>query len=274
MLVENGASRYHVQRLVAQTAAYRLYLCSQNGEERGALLQIATDEGRNGELDRAAYTLDMLFAHAQELEARFERVKKDPTAMLKYELCFPELVESFVDPNQGNRRVNILRFRKVKDPRQMVPLVNIVKQDRRRVDLRTSVWIMGRLLKLLGFAHGLGITVNKLTPGNILIYPKRHYVVVFNWADATRSPDGIVQTAEARQEIKEAARSVLFVLGQTSDGTVPNDGTDEFAPYTDHLLELAREGAYSAESAHDDFYKFVDGLWPRGYYPFTSMPLQ
>ncbi len=275
MILGNGSRQYHIDDpandLVAKTDSYRLYLCSLNGGvEKTHLLQIATEVAHNGDLDRAAYFLGVLGQHAENLEKEYACIKTDPNDMLNYQLCFPELVDSFVPEGQGDRRVNVLGFRSVDDVRQMVPLHNIVQRDHRRVDLRTSVWIMGKLLKILTFAHDAGMAVHDLSLGNILIEPERHYVVVFNWAAAEKHSEG-VSGLMVREEIRGGAQSVIEVLGGSDTETIPNDGDEQYERYADHLLELAHNGNRNADSAHRAFYALVDELWPRGYHPFTSL---
>jgi hypothetical protein len=272
VIVEHGARRYNVGEMVAKMAAYRLYLCTVEGDEHRRLFQVATAVDNNGVLDRTAYLLGLLLEQAEKLETEYREVKGEPEAKLNYQLLFPELIDSFELPEQGGRRANVLGFRNVSDTRQMVPLSNLVRKDRHRVDLKTSAWIMGRLLKLLAFAHGQGITVRDVTPRNVLIEPDRHSVVVFDWGRAQQYPDG-VPTLDVREDILGAARTVIDVLGGTVETGFPNDGTDAFAPYAERLTALARNGERDADQAHREFYELVDGLWPRAYHPFTSFPL-
>lgn len=272
VIVEHGSCRYTVGAMVAKMAAYRLYLCAIAGGERQCLFQIASTIERNGVLDRMAYLLGILLEHAEKLEAEYHESQDNPEAKLNYQLLFPELIDSFEFAEQGGRRVNVLGFRNVNDTRQMVPLSNLVRKDRHRVDLKTSVWIMGRLLKVLSFAHGRGIAVGDMSSRNVLIEPDHHSVVVFDWGGAQKFPDG-VPTLNVRTDIMGAARTVIEVLGGSVETGFPNDGTDAFAPYAERLTALARYGERDSDQAHREFYGLVDGLWPRAYHPFTSFPL-
>jgi hypothetical protein len=276
MILEHGSKQYHVgdldTDLVAETASHRLYLCSQNGGRPQNLLQVATDLAHNGELDRASYILEILLHHAEELESEYARVKTDPKDMLNYQLCFPDLADSFVPADQGDRRVNILGFRGVDDVRSMVPLYNIVHRDKRRVDLRTSVWIAGKLLKTLVFAHDASISVGDISLGNVLIQPDQHYVVVFDWANARQHTDGISQDV-VRDEIRSAATTIIEILGGMDEHSVPDDDGEQYERYNAHLAALASNGARTVEEAHRMFYTLADDLWPREFYPFTTLPL-
>lgn len=273
MILENGPHRYDIGDCVARMAAFRLYLCSVQGEsEPGCLMQIATTVEQNGLLDRAAYMLHLLLEQAEQIELEYVAVRTDPKDKLHYDSCFPQALDSFVAPNQGGRRVNILGFRKITDVRSLVPLSNVIRRDHRRVDLRTSVWIMGRLLKLMTFVHGEGITIGNLKADNILIEPERHRVVVFDWSTARQHPDGVL-SADVRADITQAAHAVIEVLGGSEGTGIPHDGTDACTPYSEHLMTLASQGARRTDVAHRAFYELVDGFWARGYYPFTTLPV-
>lgn len=271
MIITNNGSSYEVGKKVAETERYRLYLCRPSGTTVDHLLQVASTVEYNGALDRASYILEKLLCEAERVEEEYARVKPNPSHFLNNQLSFPEIVDTFVPADQGGRRVNILRFRGVDDVRRLVPLQNLVHRDRLRVDLRTSIWIMGKLLKVLTFVHNEGITVGDWSLGNILIEPDLHYVVIFNWADAQLKSDGVPRDT-VREEIRSATRCAIEALGGTPEGGIPDDGDTQHASYQKHLVELAVQGDSSALTAHQAFYALVDSLWPRGYHPFTAYP--
>lgn len=270
MIIKSPTNQYNVGKQVGNTSKYRLYLCNEKGTEHQCLLQIAADATLNGELERAAYILEELKRKSDELEVEYSTVKKDQEVFLNYDLGFPELMDSFICQEQGGRRINILAFRNVEDVSSMVPLINITAKDRQRVDLRTSAWIMGKLLKLLVFAHSQGISVGLLGGSNILIEPDEHYVLIFDWSVA-RTHSEAVPAETRREEISQAAQAVITVIGGNLEtGVFPGDGEKGFKPYTEHLLRLARGCESNAERAHKNFYELIDSLWKREFYPFTT----
>ena len=267
--IRNDFHLYQVGKQVAETGTYRLYLCRDEAGSQ-CLLQIALATANNGGLQRTAYVLKELERYADELEEEYARVKKDPEAMLNYKLGFPELVDSFVSQEQGARHINILAFRNVGDVRSMVPLSNITAKDRLRVDEHTSAWIMGKLLKLLVFAFSEGFSI-EATGNNVLIEPKLHYVLIFDWSTAQVFPEAVPRETQSLQ-ISKAAQAVVVVLGgELETGTFPDNSTKA---YTDFVLHLARGGMRDAEQAHKEFYALVDALWERKYHPFTTKPLR
>jgi len=272
MIVEGKAGRYEVGEQVGEADEYRLYLCTQESETRQRLLQVATTVQYNGELDRAAYFLRDLTERAERVERAYDEVKTDPRAVLNYQLGFPELIDSFRCDAQGERWINVLAFRCVDEVSSMVPLINITQKDRKRVDLRTSAWIMGKLLKLLVFVHSESVTVGKIRDGNIVIEPDKHYVLVFDWSGAQSHREPITRE-ERQREVTLAARAVVAVLGgDVEEGFIP-DVADEQREYSNYLLRLVQGGESDAQRAHLRFYEIVDQLWEREKYPFTTYPL-
>ncbi|OGF35029.1 hypothetical protein A2482_03885 [Candidatus Falkowbacteria bacterium RIFOXYC2_FULL_48_21] len=281
MIITSEKGRYEVGKLVGKAEAYHLYVCQRDGSDQEYLLQIATELIHGGALERTALFLKTLNDKANELEELYATTKEKPEEMLNYGLGFPELVESFICPEQGSRRVNILAFRNVKQVSRMVPISNIINKDRQRVDLRTSAWIMGKALKLLAFFHSNGFAIGLVNAANILIEPDQHYVLFFDWSKAVNH-EGAVNKEMAGEEIAEAARAVVALLGgdwekgeiavwedETKENFDPNLKYDEEL-YIEFVLELARGMHTSAEKAHEEFYEIVDRLWAREFYPFTS----
>ncbi len=270
MIIQSSKAGYEVGKKVAETAEYTLYLCKQIESNQQYLLQIAKDLSKSGKLSYTAHILSKLHNTAEELEVKYKKVK--PDRFLNYQLSFPNLIESFVPENQGKRRINILEFLEIPDIGQLVPLSRLVQLDHLQVDVRTSIWIMGKLLKILVLAHSAGIAVTDLGFGNILIYPNQHFVIIFNWAEA-QIIDGGLDSQMVRNEIKSAAQSVIKVLGGSLEKGISNDGSNEEVTYCEHLMQLARLGASRAMHAHEEFYSLVDSLWSRGFHEFTTIPI-
>lgn len=269
--VVSGTNSYRIIKKVAEAKNYHLYLCIQVSTERQCLLQIASEIRHNGELQLGAYILKELENYANRLEDEYESVKTDSNVLLNYGLGFTELVDSFNCPEQGGRWVNILAFRNVKLVSRMVPVINVKEKDHQLINLRTSAWIMGKLLKVLAFAHSQGISVGLLTGNNILIEPDEHYVVIFDWLSSKMYPEE-VPLEITRREISQAAMTVIDAAGgDLETGSFPDSDDHSLVSYTEHLFELARGKENSAERAHSEFYNLIDSLWKREFYPFTLL---
>lgn len=268
MEIISGPNVFNVNELVGISDRFRLYACTQKGVAGRRLLQIAATVEDNPLLQRSALHLKELEGKAYELEEEFARVKEKPDDRLDYQLGIPELIDSFECLEQGRRLINILGFRNVEDISQVIPLANIAKKDKRRIDAKTSAWIMGKLLKLLVFSHSEGFTPDPLDTNNILIEPVQHYVMIFNWARID------ITAAKRREDISNAAKTVITAVGgNPRTGYLPDDGEENFAQYREILFRLASQEFTSAKKAHEAFYGVVYVIWPRTYHKFTTKPM-
>ena len=271
-LVRVVVKGYKVGALIGETSNYRIRRCTLPDGRLG-IFKIAKTIENNPDLDREAFLLGEMERVAAEYEAAYAKTGPPEGSLLNYELCFPKLVESFVvdDESGGGRRANVLIFvNSTDDISALVPAEQIISRDRVRVDPKTSVWIMGKLLKLLTFAHSMGIEIRSVTAENILIEREKHYVMIFDWTHAIQHDGGITET-EARQEIADAAIVVLNLLeADFAEKLLLEDEqlTDDL--YGDHLFELAGGSESDAKNAHEQFYALIDNLWPRGFHPYTS----
>lgn len=261
---------FTIGTVVAKNALYTVHACIPLHSEIGAielLAQVANGVANNDAITRNAFVLSKLDNAATELETEYAKLGK---GMLNYHLSFPEVYDTALFENS---KANIVRFRNIKDVTKVIPLLKVWKSGL-KIDLRTSAWIMGKLLKILAFAHDQDIKVNTITGNNILIEPDQHYVLLFDWS---RSVLGKVPASTKREEVKMAAQCVVRALGGNLDAARVNDAD---IPYTDYLHTLYTRGDSDATKAHRRFYEVVDSLcsnpdsvWKTGFYPFTTAKL-
>ena len=231
----------------------------------------------NGILDRGSFVLRELAVKAVKLEEDYANHRRYPEERLNYQFGFPEVVDSFVLKEQGGRRINILAFpclearSPILNVSTLVPLHNILHKDNKRVDLRTSAWIMGKILKLLAFVHDHGVELGGMDLTTILIQPDEHFVILFDWERARTHPE-VVPLDQTRQEIMDAAKTVIILLGgDRATRTFPEDVStvEGFEPYTQYLLSLAAGSQANALIAHGEFYQLLKRMGWRGFHPFT-----
>ncbi|HEU5114525.1 MAG TPA: hypothetical protein VFT82_02035, partial [Candidatus Paceibacterota bacterium] len=242
-IVSPKGSEYGVGELLGETEEFRLYECVLPDGSPG-ILKIATTPGHNGVLDREAFILDILRKEAVAVEAEYARVKPDSKKKLNYAFNFPSLVESFISPEQEGRRVLIVHFHEIsKELADLAPLGHLASREHVRVDARTSAWILGKLLKILVFAHSLGITFVTIDGDNILINREEHYVALFDWSKAIRTSRGQrPPSAATRGDIESVAREVVLALGgNPATATIPDD-PDLPDEYRDIVLSIANGG--------------------------------
>lgn len=271
-IISPKGKNYSVGKALGETTEYSLYECTLESGQK-CILKIATTVEKNHFLDREAYILDEMYKKAKLLEEEYAKVKEDE-AMLNYQFCFPYIIESFIAIDQGNRRINILSFFEIaKDLSDLVPILHIVTRDKSRVDPKTSAWILGKLLKLIGFTHSLGIENGKLTGDNILINRERHIVAIFDWSQAIWHSERMPEATVA-QEISQIAKEVVFALGGDPDtGDIPEDEQMGDDQYPIILKKLIKQEIKDADQAHKIFYELIRGLWPRKFHPYTAYKL-
>jgi len=264
MEFNNDNNKYVFNKIVAQNKQYRIWTCTdKNGHE--LLMQVASEQLDSSSISRNAWIINKLAQASDKIH------EEHPDASFNYHLGFPKLHDEIVLTNQGVRHANILGFRNVKNIGSVVPLIKIWK-DSLRIDLKTSAWIMGKLLKTISFAHDNRIEVNDISGNNILIEPDLHYVIVFNWSKSLICSEE-VSASTRRKEVKLAAKCVIKALG----GLSYHHDTIE-SPYVNYLKSLANTGNTDASKAHKLLYTIVDDLcenpfssWEKGFHEFTTI---
>lgn len=250
-----------IGEIVARYPEYKLRSCSRNdGHE--CLLQIANDASNNAHLVYNAWIINKFHGFAKEC---------DPdSTKYGYVYGIPEIIDSSIlGPDQGNRAANILGFRNVEKISSVIPIIKACQDY--RIDLQSSAWIMGKLLKLIAFANTHNYNIGNISGNNILIEPNEHYVIIFDWSGVVLHEDG-VPVSIIRDEIKAAAKVVLRLLDDPAKSRT-NDCDDV---YINHLIHLATDGEEVAISAHKNFYEIVDSLcadpnsvWNFGFHKFS-----
>ncbi len=271
-IIRSETADYIVRELVGETEFYRVYIVVDSKTRQELMLKIAPNAIGNGGLDREAFTLREIDAEIVRVNSKYKE-KNHTEHGLGFQRCFPRLVESFLVPEQGNRRVNVIAIFGAKQATDLVPLEQWRTREKRRIDPKSSAWIMGRLLKIFTLTHPLGVSVGKINGGNILVNPKEHHLVFFDWSQA-RHHDGQVPTAVAREEISAAATQVILALGgNPKNGVLP--GSDQLPDnrYTDLLATFAKKKVSDPFTAGQDFYQLLHEMWESEFHPFTTFPL-
>ena len=69
---------------------------------------------------------------------------------------------------------------------------NLLKEKKEEypdINSRHLVWIFNRLLTVLGFVHGLGVTHGAVLPEHILIRKRDHALMLIDWSYAVKGTD-------------------------------------------------------------------------------------
>lgn len=273
IVVTGPEATYSIDQKLGGTRAFTLYRCQSDarpGEQ--CILKIATSVEHNGLLDREAYLLRLMQEEAARLEIEYAE-KTDGKGTLNYRLAFPEVLETFIATEHQERRALMLGFNAVNDLSELVPVTHVRTRDHVRVDPMTSAWILGKLLKVLVFAHSQGIVIKNLSGGNILIIRERHGVVIFDWSAAVLY-EGAMPRDSGREEICKVAREAMLLLGgDLLTGKIPDDDQLMNDRYAGLLWSLVCGKYGKASDAHKEFYELVEELWGRVFHPYTTYPL-
>lgn len=254
---------YDLIQLVSSSKFARTFSC--RNEDGEYLLRLSNAPKYN---QRIAITVQKL----QKLKALSDEYEADTEYDLNYDFGFPYVVDDFIDQKTNGKRCQacVLGFRGVESIEKLIPVSNFVR-DMIAPDIRSSAWILGKLLKTIHFAHSCGTPVKNLGPSNILIEPDQHYVVVFDWSKAHF---GEVRATDARDDIRQAADTVIELLG-SSPYLLCHDEMDR--RYAQYLIDVQQNGSAHAAQAHERHYKLVDKMcdddrsyWSRGFHEFTT----
>jgi hypothetical protein len=262
---------YLVSRQVWDNSDSRAYLCNTAGGKE-ALMKIAAEVAGNGKLDREVYILRTMNEQARDIQEQHER--SGGKGKLNYHFFFPRVSDAFVCEDQEGRQVSILTFDDIIEEGlgELVPIGRIATHDKERIDPRTSAWIIGKLLKFLGFTHGQGFT-STINEDNILLNRKEHFVALFDWTES--EIDVVVPEFRAAEEISLVAQHVITALGGNLEtGALPENEQLIDGRYEGFLWNLASGNESDANKAHTEFYTLIDELWPKGFHPYTAYPLQ
>lgn len=266
MVITGQNGNYEIVRKLGSSEYMNYHICRDDADN-WQVLAIASTAEQNAVIDRTEYLLKRLIENSEKCEEEFAQ-QAQSGRRIHYDWLFPQVVDQFVLHEQGERRVNILTFPDV-NLRKAFALTQISEKEQ-RVDLKTSAWIMGRFLKLLGFLHESSVLTPILT-SNFLLEPDNHRLLMLNW---TGAEIGDVPTpAQQCFAIKQAAECVLLLLGaEYADGAWHysyklGDGEDRYI----RCLQTMHKGEYfSAYQAHATFYEVVDSLWDKRFHPFTA----
>lgn len=273
MIIKGSRLEFEIGQQVGGSNTYRVYTCMHPEHDQECLVQVAISPEKNASLERAAYILELLSEKSDELEQEYARVKTDPNVLLNYGLYFPELVDSFYRTGDIRQCVNILAFRCVPRVKQLVPIDRMIHRDKLRVDLRTSVWMTGKGLKLLQFVHSSGFSIGLVNGANMMIVPKEHYIMAFDWSQAIVYDGADVPESIRTLEISNMAKVMINAIGGDVESRMfPTTGSDDerYDEYRNYLMFLANGNESDAERAKERFYQIADALWMRGFYEFTT----
>lgn len=249
---------YTIGDVVARNDRYELFLCYDKSNSQ-YLYQVPVNAGGEKFIITNASFLNMLRESADYIQEKSDIV-------YNYHLGFPEIVQEFDDYITSF----VIKLNGVDNINSVIPLIKMCKEGF-RVDLQTSAWIFGKLLKIISFANDNKILLSDISPNNVLIQPDLHYVIVFDWSKAKIV--GMVGEADCKSQLKKVAKIIIKILGDNLDNVKMCEADDL---YIDYINKLANGGWYNVSKAHIDLYNIIDIMcsmensnWKNGFHKFT-----
>ncbi len=244
---------YEVGSLIGESAKFRIYLGNNNDQK--AIIKVAKTFEDGDVLAEEAGWFNLIRAFISQVKKMQEDLSKPDT---HYDWLFANLVSSFLEPTQQDRRINIFE---VVDTglEQLIPLPKLRSQT--IIDARTSVWILGRFLKIYSFYELLAsaddnpiIGYANFSPADFLIGPEKHRLIYFNHS-------GVTNDVVANNYVQAVTSFIL-------QWVAVDDGSNE-QEYLGLLRSFATDGRVTCSEAHAELYQLISKLWGIQYHPFT-----
>lgn len=237
------------------TDVWRLYVAALPSGQLG-LMKIAATSEMNDVLNKEEGILQIVQQAASDADDEAEGQGKRP---YYFGAQVPAVIESF---NAGGRHAMVLRFHPcIATYKQFTPLSLVVKDS--RVDLQTSVWLLGKSLRLIDFLYRVcGIAIGHVGASNTLIETEQHGVFVPDFSSANDSAvlkDHLAEVALVTRMVWEAA-------GGTDSKDPPYDAgimtVDQHAEFVEFLRRMINDPQIAAEE-HEALYELANRIWPK-----------
>ena len=243
---------------LVETPFFKLAVVRHPGGQLG-LAKVNRIEEVRDKLEREARVLRTLQQIARKI---------DLDAAVKGELLpnhgafFPTVTEVIDD----EKLVLLLGYHmSINTYKQLIPLSVVTNEQ--RIDLKSATWILGKILKTLGFVHAIGFTVGNLNASTVLLERDAHGIVLFDFSQASEDP----AEAEKLGEVTETARIIWEACGGSDESPPPHDealmSKEHYTEYLEVLNRIMRGETEGASAEHELIYKLDEGLadriWPR-----------
>jgi hypothetical protein len=153
------------------------------------------------------------------------------------------------------------------------------------LDQRHVVWVLDRLLGLLGYAHSLGIIHGRIEPERIRVRPSNHNALLTGWGQAVYKPhttgervvpaSGVFEAPEIRDGGEVGPWTDLYCLGKTMIWLIGGNPETNEMPGTvepkirQFLLNMVRKNPkarpHDAWQLYEAQNRLKDSLWERRF---------
>lgn len=268
-IIKTRKAEYHVESAIAQgdlSTVYGAYFIDEKGVKNNVVVKVIDDPADN---DLA------------QNEIRVLRMINEETGSQKKHL--PVLIDQF-RTSDGQIGI-VLRRIEGHDLRS----VRENERYRQGVPQKHAVWMLNRLLSVLGYVHSKGIVHGNIEPAHLMIRPKDHNLFLIDWSYAIVNPaetgDGFKVFTEdfSAPEVKDKKpplpASDLYSVGKCMVYVLGGDlKTNKMPPSVDVRLQrfiqfFVRESplqrVQDAWEMHGQLMKLIEELWgPRRFLEF------
>lgn len=153
------------------------------------------------------------------------------------------------------------------------------------LDQRHVMWIMDRMLGLLGYTHRLGIVHGRIEPERIRVRPDNHNALLSGWGHAVYRPavtgerlravGGVFEAPEVRDSGEVGPWTDIYCLGKTLIWLIGGDpATDEMPSSVEPIVrrflrnmvrKSPRARPHDALQLYDAQNRIKDSLWERRF---------
>jgi serine/threonine protein kinase len=153
------------------------------------------------------------------------------------------------------------------------------------LEQRHVVWVMDRMLGVLGYAHTLGVVHGRITPSRVRIRPQNHNAMLTGWAHAVYKPvvtgervlpvGGVFEAPEVRDGKDVGPWTDIYCLGKTliwliGGDVLTNEMPDSVEPkLRQFLLNMVQKNPkarpHNAWQLYEAQNRLKDSLWERQF---------
>lgn len=240
---------------LVETEYYKLYVTKLPSGQFG-LMKIATEEKFNEILENEF----SLLTKAQYLAETWDREHiESKTTPPFYGAMFPKVIEEIA---AGDRTAFFLGYsQEIENYKQLIPLSVITKD--KRVDLQTTHWIFGKLLKAISYFHmdEMECEIGVINTSNVLIESNLHGVFVLDFSMAKSYDQNYIS------DVIAAAKIAWQIAGGTEENDPPYDSEimskENYLEYLNFLRRIIRGETKGAYDEFIEIYKLADKIWPK-----------
>jgi len=246
---------------LAETPDWKLYAAKiESLKGQMALMKISSTIEGNAVLNWEEYVLIVMQLMADDIDAGTHDTEVTP----KHGVFFPRIHEK-IDTDDGRVALVLSFHPSILSYRELKPL-SAIPSDK-RIDLKTSMWILGKSLKLATFFHEAGVSIGNVGADNVFITQDNlevHGVFYFDFSYAEMDPDPAIFV----KEISEMAKTVWFACGGTETTEPPLDADimnpEQHQEYVANLKRMMDGTDVSgARVEMDHLYEINDRIWPK-----------